>query len=753
MLRLCLDPKDLNHAIKRPHHCTPTLDDVLPKLNGAKYFSIVDARSGYWNIKLDHASSLYTTFNSPHGRYRFLRLPFGLICAQDIFQKKVDETFGNLPGVTGITDDIVIYGCNLIDHDTNLKAVMERARETGLRFNADKCKIRCTEIPFFGHIVSSNGLRPDPQKVVAISNMDPSTNLADLQTFLGMTQFLSRYLPNLAAHSAILWDLNKRSSEFQWQPQHQLAVDKIKKAITSAGSLQYFDSTKPVTIQVDASSRGLGATLLQDKGPIEYRSKLWTETESRYSNIEREMLAVVHGLEKFHYYVYGRRVTVETDYKPLEAIFKKHLATAPPRIARMMLRIQKYDVDIKYVQGKNVPLADALSRISPCPGDTIEGLDVSVHELHLHLNASPTRIAQIKEETAKDEVLLSLRSTITQGWPDTRSDCPAHLHAFWNYRDELTVADGVILKGTHILILKSLQADVLQQLHYAHQGAEKCKLRAKGSVFWVNINRDIEGMVKSCSPCQHNQNMNLKEPLISHCIPQKPWYTLGCDLFFWNNSPYLLLSDYYSKFPLVRKLNNIRSDTTIAHLKSIFEEHGIPNKLVTGNDTQFTSALFQEFYSTYGFTHVTTSPYYPQANGFIERTVQTVKNLLQKCRESGADPHLAMLCLRSTPVDHNITSPAELLNSRVYQTNLPSVSKPGLSLSADGDVNTKLQARQVQHKSQYDRSSKPLPVIHPDDPVHVLSPHNHKWEPGIVKCSTQAPHSYMVTMANGSTLR
>ena len=201
------------------------------------------------------------------------------------------------------------------------------------------------------------------------------------------------------------------------------------------------------------------------------------------------------------------------------------------------------------------------------------------------------------------------------------------------------------------------------------------------------------------------------------------------------------------------KLNKIQPDTTIAHLKSIFEEHGIPNKLVTGNDAQFTSALFQEFCSTYGFTHVRTSPYYPQASGFNERTIQTVKNLFQKFRESGADPHLAMLCLRSSPLDQNIASPAEFLNSRVYQANLSSVSKPGLSLSADGDVNTKLQARQDQHKSQYNRSSKPLPAIHPDGPVCVCSPQNHKWEPGIVKCSTQAPHSYMITMANGSTLR
>lgn len=167
---------------------------------------------------------------------------------------------------------------------------------------------------------------------------------------------------------------------------------------------------------------------------------------------------------------------------------------------------------------------------------------------------------------------------------------------------------------------------------------------------------------------------------------------LGCDIFFWNNSPYLLLSVYYSKFPLMRKLNNVWSDTTIAHLKAILEEHGIPNKLAISNDTQFTSTLFSEFYNAYGFIHVATSPSCLQANGFNERTIQTVKNLLQKCKESGADHHLAMLCLNSTPLDHNITSPAEFLDSRAYQTNFSSISKPGLPLSAHGEVNTKLQA-------------------------------------------------------------
>ena len=733
-LRLCLDPKDLNQAIKRPHYFTPTLEDVLPKLNGAKCFSILDARSGYWNIKLDQESSLYTTFNSPFVRYRFLRLPFGLICAQDVFQRKVGETFGDLPGVTGIADDIVVHGYNsdFSDHDENLRAVLQRARETGLRFNLDKCKFRCTRIPFFGHIVGAEGLQPDPRKIDSILSMDPSSSLTDLQTFLGMVQFLSRFIPNLATAAADLWGLTEKTSEFIWSPEHQSAVDRIKQLITAPKALRYFNSAQPVTIQVDASQRGLGAVLLQDNGPVEFASKLLSETESRYSNIEREMLAA--------------------DHKPLEAIFKKHLASAPPRIARMMLRIQRYDAQIKYVPGKDIPIANALSRISSCHDEAVQGLDVSVHEIYQNLNASPTRVGQIQEKTAEDPILSALREVIMGGWPEKRSDCPAHLHAYWNYRDELTVADGLILKGTRIIIPKSLQPDVLQQLHYAHQGAEKCKLRAKGSVFWANINKDIDEMVKSCPPCQRHQKLNAKEPLLPHDVPQKAWHTLCSDLFFWNNTYYLLVTDYYGKFPVVKKLANTQSPTVIAHLKSIFEEHGIPSKLVTDNGPQYASAAFHEFSRGYGFTHVTSSPLYPQSNGLIERTVQTVKDLLQKRKESGQDPHMAMLCLRSTPLSHDLPSPVELLNGRVYQTNLPAVSKP--SFSANGDTNAKLQVRQDKQKEQYDKTAKqPLRPLFPEDRVRILNPSSNIWEPGIVQHVADSPRSHLVATEKGGVLR
>ena len=754
-IRLCLDPKDLNAAIKRPHHCTPTLDDCLPKLNGAKYFTILDARSGYWSIKLDEESSKYTTFNCPFGRYRFLRLPFGLVSAQDIFQKKVDETFGDLPGVTGIADDIVIVGYEEdgSDHDANLRAVMERASDKGVKFNPDKCFVKCTSISFYGHTLSADGLAPDQSKVEAISCMDPSTKLQDLQSFLGATQYLSKFIPGLANMAAPLWDLTKKTSEFIWGPEHEKAVNNVKRAIVSATTLKYFNKTKAVKIQVDASQRGLGAMLFQDEGPIAYASKLLTSTESRYSNIEREMLGVIHGLEKFHYYVYGRHVTVETDHKPLEAICKKHLASAPPRIARMLLRIQKYDVSVIYVPGRNIPVADMLSRVSPTPAAEIPGLDVSVHELQKHLNASPMRLNQIREETAKDDNLSLLKEVVMKGWPNQRSDCPQLLHSYWNYRDEITVADGILLKGLRIIIPPSLQTVVLQQLHYAHQGAEKCKLRAKGSVFWANINRDIDEMVKRCGPCQHHQNENKKEPLIPHDVPKRPWHTLGSDLFYWNNSNYLVIADYYSKFPIVRKLNNITSETVISHLKAIFEEHGIPERLISDNGTQYTSEAFRNFSRVWGFEHITSSPNYPQSNGFAERMVQTVKNLLQKCKESGADPHLAMLCLRTTPVSHNIQSPAELLNARVYQSNLPAMTKTALRTEGLEHTNSLLQQRQDKQKEDYDKkASSDLPSVHPRDHVRVFDPTSSTWQQGVVQ-DMVAPRSHTVAMESGTVLR
>ena len=258
-------------------------------------------------MKLDDESKLLTTFSTPYGRYCFRRLPFGLISAQDVFQKKVDQTFKDLPSVIAIADDIVVFGKTEAEHDKHLEDVMKRTQQVGLCLNPDKCVMKSDRIKFFGNYLSSNEQEAGTDKIAAIVDMSPPTDALELLTFLGMANYLSRYTANLATKTAVLRDLTKKESVFVWGPEHQKAFDSVKETIATAATLAYFDSSKPVIIQTDASKRGIGATLLQDGRPVAYASKSLTETESNYCNIEREMLAIVFGLERFHHYAHGRR--------------------------------------------------------------------------------------------------------------------------------------------------------------------------------------------------------------------------------------------------------------------------------------------------------------------------------------------------------------------------------------------------------------------------------------------------------------
>ena len=201
-LRICLDPKDLNKAISREHHAIPTLPEILPKLIGARCFSILDAKCGYWNVELDQESSYLTTFNSPFGRYRFLRMPFGLKMSQDVFQAKIDQTFEGCKGTVGIADDIVVFGKSEEEHDRHLTEMLNRCRTTGLKLNPDKCKIKQRKIKFYGVICGEEGVQPDPTKVSALKNMAPPTSKQQLQSFLGLATYMGPFISSLSTLTA-----------------------------------------------------------------------------------------------------------------------------------------------------------------------------------------------------------------------------------------------------------------------------------------------------------------------------------------------------------------------------------------------------------------------------------------------------------------------------------------------------------------------------------------------------------------------
>ena len=324
-LRICIDPRRLNEAVQREHYPLLTVEEVVSRLTGAKYFSTFDAASGFWQIPLDEASSQLTTFNTPFGRYKFKRLPFGISSAPEVFQRIMHQMFDRIDGCAIIMDDILVWGATEEEHDERIVRVLNRAREINLKLKKEKTKIKCKTVDYMGHKITSEGLKPDPEKVKAILQMPTPKDKKDLQRFLGMVQYLAKFIPHLSELTSPLRVLLKQENEWCWYEQHQISYDEVKKACTEQPVLRYYDVSKDVTLSVDASMSGLGAVCLQEGQPVAYASRALTDCQKKYAQIEKELLAIVFGCDKFHEYIYGKTVTVETDHKPLESIFKKPL--------------------------------------------------------------------------------------------------------------------------------------------------------------------------------------------------------------------------------------------------------------------------------------------------------------------------------------------------------------------------------------------------------------------------------------------
>ena len=265
----------------------PTVEEVAHKLTHSPFFTKLDACHGYWSITLNQDSSLLMTFNSPFERYHFLWLPFGLDCFQDIFQKKMDQILEECQGCIGITDNITIHGCTEAEHNAHLWDLMHITRKYDLVFNPQKTHMKAQAINFFGSLYNANGVHPGLGKVNAIHALLAPTNITKLQEFLSLVTYLSPFIPGLSTLTTPLQELLKKDTDFIWNCTYNTAFEWIKEAVISDTTLRYFDPSLPVTIQVNASQVGLGATLLQNGIPITFASKALTEIECWYANIER----------------------------------------------------------------------------------------------------------------------------------------------------------------------------------------------------------------------------------------------------------------------------------------------------------------------------------------------------------------------------------------------------------------------------------------------------------------------------------
>jgi len=750
-LRVCLDPRNLNKAIKREHYKMSTREEIMSKFSGSKVFSKFDASSGFWQMKLDDQSAMYCTFNSPFGRYKFRRLPFGISSASEVFSRTIDDIFADMPRVETNVDDIIVHGRDDDEHDATVIELLDRCRKVGLKLNRKKCVIGVSELVFIGDLLTDKGVRPDPSKVDSIVNIDTPTDRTELQRFLGMVNYLARYIPDLSNKTAPLRVLLDKNIQWQWQHEQERAFNELKEVLSSEPILKYYDPDKPILVSSDASQKGIGCVLLQRHGdewhPVAYASKAMTKAEQNYAQIEKETLCIVYAHERFHQYLYGQTYECETDHKPLVSIFAKPLADVPPRIQRMRLRLQKYDFTVKYTPGKYMYAADTLSRAygTEVPKSDIE-TDVKAYVDFVMGTVQMTddRLTSVREHTQNDAQMKVLAETIQKGWPNEKQNCPLDVSEYWNYRDELYVIDGVIYKNRKVVIPRALRKLMLDKVHEGHLGEVKCKSRAREVLFWPMMSKDIENVVHQCETCLLYRNRQQKEPLISTPVSTKPWSYVATDLFVHRGKHYVLVVDSYSNFPEVEELRNESSKCVVDAMKKIFGRQGIPDQVFSDNGPCYASVEFKRFSESWDFEHKTSSPRYPQSNGLAERTVQTVKRIFDK----NVDKEKGLLIYRDAELECGKT-PAELLG-RKLRANLPVVNHRPRGCRAI--VNRRKVAKQKQ-AMYYNRQSKPLSKLSPGNVVRLRDYEHSQWKNRATVVRKVAPRSYNVQAENGACYR
>lgn len=740
-IRICIDPSDLNKVIKREHYPMRTVEEVVASMPGAQIFSVLDAKSGFLQIELDEESSVLTTFNTPIGRFRWLRLPFGIKCAPEIYQRIMDGMLEGITGAIAIMDDILIAAPSVEVHDEILRKVIERATSYNLKLNFNKCHIRQSQVSYVGHLLTADGLKPDPAKVEAVRAMAAPTDKEGIRRFLGFVTYLSKFIPNLSEEDAPLRQLLKSNVEFSWQPAQEKAFARLKDLCSHPPVLKYFDPAQPVDIFCDASSSGLGAVLLQDNHPVAFSSRSLTDAETRYAQIEKETLSIVHACAKFHNYIFGKPVTVYNDHKPLEDIFKKSLLATPMRIQRMRLRLQWYDLTVRYRKGKDMELPDTLSR-AQLPYNTPELKELECVSMLNYVAVSGERYAELKECTERE--LSSLQNTIQRGWPLKRRKAPAAVQPYWDSRSQLAICDGVIYKGLRIVVPPTMRQRMLKLIHQSHLGMVKNKRRAREVLYWPGMNAQIEEMVRDCTMCAEYQNRLPKLPLKPTETPELPFEQVASDIFEFEGKHYIILVDYFSKFIEVDELKDQRSRTTIEVLKSQFSRHGIPAVIRTDNGPQYACEEFRYFCHTYGIVHQSSSPHTPHSNGEAERAVQTVKRMWNKA----SDKHLALLNYRTTPLESVELSPAQLLMGRRPRNQLPAARQLLIPKAYDSskvrDILNRSKALQ-KHYHDRNRTTPHRSTLQPGEEVRMQPyPGNRKWSPAVVIRKHSAPRSYVV---------
>ena len=624
--RFCIDFRLLNKITKHDRYPLPRIDDLIDQLGKSRYFTSLDLASGYWQIPLRPEDKHKTAFRTQHGLYQFKRMPFGLSDAGSTFQRMANTIFQDLihKGVILVyLDDILIHTADWSQHIQVLQEVLLRIQKYSLQLQFKKCKWGATELRFLGFMISSKGIQLDHAKIRAIVDYPTPSNIKSLQSFLGLVNFSLRFIPNLAMVTAPLRLLLKKGSKYQWSADCTQSFEKLKKLIKDAGTLAFPDFSKVFRLQTDASNYGIGAVLLQqddndDWQPIAYISRALTKSEQNYSTTEKEFLAIVWAFQKFHPYLHGTSVQVETDHQPLVSLIHK---THPPgRLLRWALALQEYSFTMIYRKGASNTVADALSRMEYHAAQWAEDAN--------DLPFQPQQIAQMQQQ---DPVIKDLILRI-----QNNHDKQVYRHFVLIDNILHFISQGL---PPRLYLPEALRATYLEFYHNhrltGHFGFHKLLHRIRSMYYWPKLRQSISTFLQTCSTCQTVKNPQSTYGTLTPIEVKEPFEMVGWDLMgpfptsIQGNKYILVITEYLTRWCEAAALPDATANTVAnALLQRVIFPHGCPHQILSDQGSQFRSEVMQVLTQSLEIKQLFTSPYHPQTNGLTERMNKTIKQTI-----------------------------------------------------------------------------------------------------------------------------
>ena len=681
-LRITMDTKLANLAILTERYVMPTPDDIRFKLNGMSVLSKMDMNRAYQQFVVDPRDRHIMVFATHIGLFRSKRLFFGLKSAAELFQKLVSEVIRDITGALNVSDDILVFGKDQTDHDFSLHQVLKALSDSGLTLSKNKCQFNQESLTFYGMEFSGNGVKPTAERIKAFLDAPPPSTAGEICSILSSVQFSAGFIKNLATIADPLRKLSHEKGKITLTDVHLKALDEIKSLLAS-NALAHFNVKWDTELETDASPVGLGACLLQrnpndynDTRIIENASRTLTEVERKWSHIEKELLAAVFGCKRFHLYIYAHPFELRIDNKPIEQILNNLNSNPSTRMQLLITHLSPYHFRVKHIAGSSNQ-ADYISRnpLGKLDGD-FDSSEIEDMFNMIVANVVPKAISnsEMALATKEDEILIEVIKALDNKKALLYSD--SKFKAYADIIQEFSLsAQGILIKSDKCVIPKKLQSNILNTAHSGHAGITKTTKLAEETVWFLGMRAQIERFIKHCN-CQTIEAKTYRNPLIMTPLPPHVWHSIAADFKGPICGVYLLvIICLYSRYPLVFEVSTTSFRAIAPKLAIVFSQFGMPISIKTDNGPPFNGAEFAMFCADRNISHNKITPYWPNANGTVERFMPGIAKVIKVAEAEGSKWResllLFLLNFRATPHSTTGFAPATLFLGRKIKTLLP----------------------------------------------------------------------------------